>query len=97
SINVSNLNATVGNFGAGTLSTQGGTMRIAFGNLFVGRFTNSTGTVWVNGGASILLTNVSSTVVLGTQGSGQLTLSNGTVQAYAVAIGVVAPGRGTLT
>jgi hypothetical protein len=63
-------------------------------SLYVAGGASGTGIVWVTGG-SMLNTNASAEMRIGSSGVGQLTLSNGLVAARHVSIGLV--GTGTLT
>jgi uncharacterized repeat protein (TIGR03803 family) len=63
-----------GPLGSGTLTIAGGTSSVS-SDLYVGNSLNTTGAVWVTGGQLTVTTNI----VVGNQGFGRMTVSNGTV------------------
>ncbi len=77
----------------GTFTCSGGTNQI-LGALVVAQNAASTGAVWLSGGRLIVTNAVS---FVGTRGSGQLTISNGTWLASDVLIATNAGSSGTLT
>jgi len=78
---------------AGTLTLIGGTVT-ASGTLTIAEQPFTRGTVWVTGGE--LFTTNRPTYV-GYSGVGQMTISNGTVQAYVTTVGSLTGSCGTLT
>ncbi len=83
----------VGAIGQGTLTIAGGSSTMGNPSM-VGEDSGGTGTVWVTGG---VLDATGQEIDLGTlHGSGQMTVSNGTVMATYVTAGTVL-GAGTLT
>jgi hypothetical protein len=80
----------------GTLTCRGGEIRSRrFGGISLGTI-SSTGAVWVVGSqARLVLTNTFLTI--GSLGSGQLTVSNGTMLASNITVGAQASSRGTFT
>jgi hypothetical protein len=82
--------------GVGTLTIAGGTATIG-DYLTVGVFTGSTGTIWVTGGQLVVTNEV---ILVGQGGTGQMTVSNGTILARDIVLGSETnglSGRGTLT
>jgi T5SS/PEP-CTERM-associated repeat protein len=77
----------------GTLTIAGGTNSLT-GYLYLGYFAGATGTVWLTGGQ---LTVTNYPTYIGGNGVGQMTVSNGTLQAYSVYVGVFGGSQGTLT
>ena len=67
----------------GTLIAQDGALISAPGGISIARFNGSTGTVFVTGG---LLTAADDTIYVGREGNGQMTISNGTVQAASLLV-----------
>ena len=88
-------NLTVGNSfnGCGTFTAAGGTNAVN-GLLTVSEAPGVTGTVWVTGG-QLIVTNDSTLV--GGDGVGQMTVSNGTVLLADLTVASNATARGTLT
>jgi hypothetical protein len=82
------------------MTVAGGNMIAS--NLVVGDVSNAVGAVWVTGG-NLVVTNITALgTIIGTSGTGQLTLSNGTVQSYTLLVGfrnagTVTIAGGTLT
>ncbi len=68
---------------SGTLTVTGGSVELSKatngGQLNIGRNFGSRGTVWVTGG-SLILTNTSSDIFVGNSGTGDLTVSNGSLR-----------------
>ncbi|HUJ08456.1 MAG TPA: hypothetical protein VL171_00375 [Verrucomicrobiae bacterium] len=91
SITVSSVTTIVGNAGSGSLTVFGGSMFV--GNLSVGNLAGSSGTIWITGG----LLSISPAFIsyLGIDGSGQIILSNGTLRAGDLTVGL--GGAGTVT
>jgi T5SS/PEP-CTERM-associated repeat protein len=79
----------------GTLTVAGGSNVFNF-SLTVGENASSTGAVWVTGG-QLIVTNSTTTTIVGSAGIGQMTVSNGTWRAGGVRIGNAAGTRGVLT
>ena len=77
----------------GTLTLAGGTNSLS-SFLDVGYFANATGAVWVTGGQLIITNNLT---LVGYNGVGQMTVSNGTSLARDVYIGDNTNSQGTLT
>jgi T5SS/PEP-CTERM-associated repeat protein len=86
---------TVGNYpgSQGTLTIAGGTNSLS-SSLYVGLSTNTMGIVWVTGG-QLIVTNGGT--VVGDNGVGQMTVSNGAVLARGVLVGYNSGSQGTLT
>jgi T5SS/PEP-CTERM-associated repeat protein len=102
------LFASVGDGAAGTLSIAGGAVSIPGGNLVststalsIGSSAGATGSVWLTGGQLTVGTNGSSDLIIGDNGIGQMTVSNGTFlarsKAYGVVLGVETGSQGTLS
>lgn len=79
----------------GTLTVAGGTHTVA-GGLALGDGSFAAGAVWVTGG-QLVVTNNSTTLLVGVAGVGQLTLSNGTIVSRNADVGVLPGGWGTFT
>jgi hypothetical protein len=82
----------MGSHPRGTLTVAGGVCGIT-SNLIIGSAINSTDTVWVTGG-QLIATNGST--IVSSNGVGQLTVSNGTMQISSLNLGA-SSGSGTLT
>lgn len=78
---------------SGTLNLSGGTASFSFGGLILGNDANTVGTIWMTGG----LLNTGYEIVIGNEGIGQMTVSNGTWQSGPVTVGSFGGGQGTLT
>ena len=78
--------------GEGLLTVQGDGSFFALDALSIGRFTNSLGHVFVNGG---LLSLTNDALWVGRQGTGDLTVSNGTVRAAELFVGKSEDGTNT--
>jgi polygalacturonase len=87
------IDVNVGYFGQGTLTVAGGSGTLTT-ILEIGYKTGSTGSVWMTGGT---LTIPNSTTFVGDNGSGRMTVSNGTWLANRIAVGNSNSSRGTLT
>ncbi len=81
-------------FGVGTLTVAGGTAALSSNLTVAGTAIGRTGTVWITGG-KLVATNAST--IIGVQGFGRLTVSNGTWLAKDVILGSAVFGQGTLT
>ncbi|HVM60466.1 MAG TPA: hypothetical protein VMV72_06310 [Verrucomicrobiae bacterium] len=98
-VTVSNGNTLAGmrvasNPGAsGTLTVGGGTLSTVSANLYAGHDAGSTGTIWVTGGNIV----GGQKIDVALSGTGQMTISNGTVSAATLIVGELAGSRGTLT
>ncbi|HEX4644550.1 MAG TPA: hypothetical protein VH598_02985, partial [Verrucomicrobiae bacterium] len=75
---LTNLNVGRDPFSVGFLTLQNGAAVLSSGGLSIARFSGSTGTVFVAGG---LLAVTNDNIYVGREGSGQMTISNGTAQA----------------
>ncbi len=80
---LTNLNVGRDAFSAGTLSLANGGSILLSNDLSIARFSGSTGTVFVTGGQ--LIAN-DQKIYVGREGSGQMTISNGSVQAASLLI-----------
>ncbi len=82
---------------AGNLTVAGGVSE-ARSNLTVGVFANETGSVWVTGG-QLLSTNPTglATTIIGSNGIGQATVSNGLLRTGPMVVGFEPGARGSLT
>jgi T5SS/PEP-CTERM-associated repeat protein len=78
----------------GTFTMSGGTCNLAE-SLFIGSGASAAGAVWISGGL-LTMTN-DSTSVIGNQGVGQMTISNGTVLAAELDVAPGPGAAGTLT
>jgi T5SS/PEP-CTERM-associated repeat protein len=85
----------------GTLTIAGGTNTVINGGVSVGLGSNAVGAVWIVGNQARLATvttNVSSSISLGgNDGTGQLSISNGSVETLSLLIGSGLRSRGTVT
>ncbi len=77
----------------GTLTVAGGTNTLAF-SLRIGQNGNATGAVWLTGGQ---LTVTNDDTIVGEQGVGQMTVSNGTWRTLDASVSIYDGSQGTLT
>jgi T5SS/PEP-CTERM-associated repeat protein len=94
-IRVGNGDATTFPAAVGTLTIAGGTANIS-SNLTAGRFTNSVGAIWMNGG-TLTVTNAVNKIIVGADGTGSMTLSNGTILTTGIIVGRANSALGTFT
>ena len=81
------LDASVGDGAVGTLSIAGGGGLLTA--LSIGSSAGATGSVWLTGGQLTVGTNLSTDLIIGDNGIGQMTVSNGTFLAHSGGFGVV--------
>jgi T5SS/PEP-CTERM-associated repeat protein len=91
----SGFHTYVGDSGAGTLTLPAGTMTVA-SNLVLGTSPGATGTVWLTGG-TLIVSNTTSTLIVGNLGDGNVVVSNGTLRVQNFFLGSNQFSRGTLT
>lgn len=96
---ISNLTSTViGGSASGSLTVRGGTITVTASRLTLGASSGSTGTIWMTGSSGTLVqTNNVSQIIIGSNGVGQVTVSNGIVSTRSVTVGDQAGSQGTLT
>ncbi len=96
SMSVTNL--VVGNLNgsSGTITHAGGTITVAATRLTLGASSGSTGTIWMTDSSATLVHTNDNLMVIGSNGVGQVTVSNGTWLACYVFVGEDS-GSGTLT
>lgn len=90
---------TLGNSSVATFTMWGGTMSLSSAltsNCVVGFGNGSKGSVWINGG-QFIATNNGCTMFLGINGSGQWTMTNGSVSTAELLLGTLQPAAGTLS
>jgi T5SS/PEP-CTERM-associated repeat protein len=80
---LTNLNVGRDPLSTGILTLQNGASVSLFADLSIARFSGSTGAVFVTGG---LLAATNNTIYVGREGSGQMTISNGTAQAASLLV-----------
>jgi len=80
---LSNMDVGRNSQSIGTFTLQNGALVSLAGDLSIARFSGSTGTVFVTGG---MLAATNDTIYVGREGSGQMTISNGTVQAASLLV-----------
>ena len=80
----------------GTLTLNGGTNEVDH-SLLIGFQSNATGTVWVTGGYLYVRPVFNTSLIVGDEGVGQMTVSNGLVSALGFQIGPNPSSGGTLT
>lgn len=82
-VTLTNLNVGRNPLSVGAFTLQNGAAVSLSGDLSVARFSGSTGTVFVTGG---LLAATNGNIYVGREGSGQMTISNGTAQAASLLV-----------
>ncbi len=80
---LSNMDVGRNSQSIGTFTLQNGALVSLAGDLSIARFSGSTGTVFVTGG---MLAATNDNIYVGREGSGQMTISNGTVQAASLLV-----------